>query len=324
MPAKKKLPKAKTQVKSKDIEKLGKPRQLKTPKYKSFRFSKSIKHPTKLPNSWKIAKRALLLLWAHKRFFAVLILVYGVFNIVFVRGLGTTNDVGSVKSTFDQIFTGHLGHLFSGLAVFSLLITSSGNTSSATAGTYQTLLVLIVSLAVVWSLRQFMVKGKIRVRDSFYFGMYPLIPVLLILLVIGIQLLPLLIGANLYSTVTSNGIAVYAAEKAGWIIIYAGLALWSVYMITSSVFALYIVTLPNMTPMKALKSARELVRFRRWSVMRRVIFLPVILLICSAIIMLPIIIFITPLAEWVFFLLTMIGIVAVHAYMYTLYRELLA
>ena len=39
--------------------------------------------------------------------------------------------------------------------------------------------------------------------------------------------------------------------------------------------------------------------------------------------MVPIIIVLTPLAQWVFFLLTMFTLVAIHAYMYTLYRELL-
>ena len=55
-------------------------------------------------------------------------------------------------------------------------------------------------------------------------------------------------------------------------------------------FALYIVTLPDMTPMKALRSARELVRYRRWTVLRKVLFLPLMLLVVAAIIMVPIII----------------------------------
>ncbi len=94
-------------------------------------------------------------------------------------------------------------------------------------------------------------------------------------------------------------------------------------MISSSIFALYIVTLPDMTPLKALRSARELVKGRRWAVILRLLSLPVILLIVAAIIMVPIIIVLTPVAQWVFFLLTMFTLVAVHAYMYTLYRELL-
>ena len=89
--------------------------------------------------------------------------------------------------------------------------------------------------------------------------MYPLIPFILVLLVCCLQLLPLIIGSSLYSLVVSNGIAVQPIEKFVWALLFASLALLSLYMITSSLFALYISTLPDMTPMKALRSARELV-----------------------------------------------------------------
>jgi hypothetical protein len=299
------------------------PRRLKQAKYKSFRFSKRIKHPVKLPNSWKILKKSLKLLWEHRKFYLLLVMIFGVINLLFVRGFSSTTDVGTLKSTLNLLFTGHIGHILSGLTVFALLITSSGNTSSTTGGVYQIILVLIVSLAIVWSLRQFMAGGKIRVRDAFYASMYPLIPVLLVLVVMAIELIPLVAGSAIYATVSNNGIAIDAVEKLTWILLFAVMALWSLYMITSAVFALYVATLPDMTPMKALKSARELVRFRRWGVLRRILFLPLILLIIAAIVMLPIIIFITPAAEWIFFILSMFVIVVVHSYMYTLYRELL-
>lgn len=300
-----------------------KPRRVRPPKYHSFRLAKRYRHPVKLANSFRIAKRALNLLWQHKKFLFVLVLIYGVLNIIFVRGFSGGADVGNLKDTLNQLFTGNWGSLYSSLTVFALLVTSSGNTSSDVAGAYQMVLVLLVSLAIVWSLRQFMVGARIRVRDAFYQGMYPLVPVLLVLVVIGLQFLPLLIGSSLYSIVINNGIAVDALEKTLFALLYACLALLSLYMVSSSVFALYIATLPDMTPMKALRSARELVRFRRFSVLRKVLFLPLMLLIGAAVIMVPIIIFLTPAAEWVFFVLTMFGIVIIHAYMYTLYRELL-
>jgi K+-sensing histidine kinase KdpD len=83
------------------------------------------------------------------------------------------------------------------------------------------------------------------------------------------------------------------------------------------------VTLPDMTPLKALRSARELVRYRRWTILLRVLFLPVLLLLAAAIIMVPIITLLTPLTKWMIFLLSMIAIAVVHSYMYSLYRELL-
>jgi hypothetical protein len=58
-------------------------------------------------------------------------------------------------------------------------------------------------------------------------------------------------------------------------------------------------------------------------VMRKVLFLPLLLLLIAAAIMLPIIIWLAPLARWVFFILTMSVLAAVHGYLYTLYRELL-
>jgi hypothetical protein len=152
--------------------------------------------------------------------------------------------------------------------------------------------------------------------------MYPIVPFILVLCVIGLQLLPLVIGTGLYSLVASNGIAV-GGEIIFWIVLAIALTVLSLYWLCSSLFALYIVTLPDMTPLKALRSARELVRNRRAQVIRKVLWLPLVLFVVAGLIMLPIILWLTPLAQWIFFLLTMFSVVAIHTYMYILYRELL-
>ncbi len=300
-----------------------KPRRLKPRTYKTLRVAKRIKHPIKLPNVWRLTRISGKLLWEHKRLFIGIILVYGLLNLILVQGLAGSTDVGTLKQGLSQVFTGHLGPLISSLSIFAVLVGSAGNGSSPTAGAYQLFLALITSLAVIWALRQVLTGTVIRVRDAYYRGMYPLIPFILVLIVVGLQLIPLLIGSLLYSLVVNNGIAVFFIEKLLWAILYGLLALLSLYMLSSSLFALYIVTLPDMTPLKALRSARELVRYRRWTVLRKILCLPIILLILAAIIMLPIIIWLTALAQWIFFLLTMAGLVAVHTYMYMLYRELL-
>jgi hypothetical protein len=329
MPASKKTPKSSRKTSktaaSLPVSKIApKPRRFKTPKYKTFRLSKQIKHPQALPSAWKLSKQAAKLLWQHRKLIIGITLIYGLLNIILVRGFSGSTDVSELKNVLNQIFDGNWGHFASSLTIFALLVTSAGNTTSSTGGTYQLLLVLIISLALIWTFRQVLAgHTKVRVRDGFYRGMYPFIPFVLVLLVIGVQLIPLLVGSTLYSTVINNGIAVYAVEKFFWGLLFFLLALLSLYMICSSIFALYIVTLPDMTPMKALRSARELVRFRRWTVLRKVLFLPVALLIIAAIIMVPIITFATPAAQWLFFILTMLAVAAVHAYMYTLYRELL-
>jgi len=291
--------------------------------FRSWRPYQQVRHPMRLSNVWQLTKSVTELLWLHRRLFIGITLVYGLLNLILVKGLASSTDVASLKSQLSQIFTGHFGSLASGLSIFVVLIGSAGNGSSNTAGAYQLFLALIVSLAVIWALRQTLAGRQLRIRDAYYQGMYPFIPFILVLLIVGLQLIPLLIGSSLYSLVITNGIAVHVIEKLLWALVFITLALFSLYMLSSSLFALYIVTLPDMTPMKALRSARELVRYRRWTVLRKVLCLPLILLIVAAIIMLPIIVWLTPLAQWVFFLLTMFALTAVHGYMYSLYRELL-
>jgi len=297
-------------------------RKLKQPTYTSFKVSKRIKHLVILPSAWKLTKTTAELLWSNRRIFTGLTLIYGLLNVVLAQGLGGT-DVSELKNQLGEIFTGNYGSLASSLIIFTSLVGSAGNSSSDLAGAYQLFLALIASLAIIWALRQIIAGSKFRLRDAFYRGMYPLIPFILVLLVIGLQLIPLAIGSTLYSLVISNGIAVLAIEKILWAVLFALLALLSLYMISSSIFGLYIATLPDMTPIKALRSARQLVRYRRWTVLRKILFLPVVLLAVAAVIMLPIIIWLTPLAKYVFFLLTMFSLTVVHGYIYTLYRELL-
>lgn len=299
------------------------PRRLKPSKYRTFKLRGRIKRRVKLPNVWQLTRQSALTLWRHKKLFVGITLIYGLLNVLLAQGLSGGSDISTLKQVLNQAFTGHFAGLASGFSVFIVLVGSAGNNTSPTAGAYQFFLALIASLALIWALRQVLAGSNIRIRDAYYRGTYPLVPFVLVLAVVGLQLIPLLIGSSLYSLVTSNGIAVYFVEKFLWGLLYLLLALLSLYMISSSLFALYIVTLPDMTPMKALRSARQLVRYRRWVVLRKIICLPVILLVVAAIIMLPIIIWLTPLAQWVFFLLTMFSLAAVHSYMYTLYRELL-
>ncbi len=78
-----------------------------------------------------------------------------------------------------------------------------------------------------------------------------------------------------------------------------------------------------MKPMQALRSARELVRFRRWSIMRKLILLPILTILVGAIIIIPLIIINPLLAEWVFYILSLAALPLAHSYLYQLYRKLL-
>jgi hypothetical protein len=301
-----------------------KPRRVHLPAYKPFRF-KRIKHPVRLPSVWQLSATTVRTLWNCRWLFVGLVVTYAVLDILLVRGFNGGVNVTNLKH---QLATS-LGTSASQLGVsvsvfFNLLSGASGSSTTTTGGgAYQLFLGLVISLATIWTLRQVIAKKPVRFRDAFYKGMYPLIPFILVLLVVLLQTVPFLIGGGLYDLVVTNGIAVHFGEQLLWGLLFAVLTFVSLYMLCSSLFALYIVTLPDMTPLKALRSARQLVRYRRPAVFRKLLFLPIALLLAIAVIMIPIIILIAPAAPWVLFVLALSSLVVIHAYMYTLYRELL-
>ncbi len=302
-------------------------RKIRQPKYKTFRISKRIHQPkSKIISSFKLFKTATSLLFKKWRLFGGIVLIYLILTIVLVKGFGISSDIVQLKSTILDALHGGTAQLLTGITLFSVLLGNANSTSSDVAGAYQSMLLIIVSLTLIWALRQSLAEKIVRIsiRDAFYKGLYPLVPFILVLLIIGFQMLPLVFSNFLYSVVFSGGLAVTFLEQLLWGILIFLLVLLTLYMVTSSVFALYIVTLPNVTPLQALRSARELVIFRRWIIMRKVLFLPFALLIIAALIVVPIIILSPALAEWVFFILSMFGLAIAHSYLYHLYRELLA
>jgi len=296
------------------------PRKLKLPEYKSFKLQKRILSPkAKLPSGLSIFKQALTLLWQYRKPMLGVLAIYALMNIVLVQ-IFSGLDLNTTKAAFQSAYAGHWGQLWSGLSLFGYLLGSSVN--SQAAGAYQFVVVLLGSLVFIWALRQAFEGAELRVRDAYYRSMQPLIPFILVLVVMLLQSAPLLIGSFLYGFVGSDG-PVGAPTLVLCLAVLFLLLVLALYLISSSIFALYIVCLPGVEPMQAVKMARQLVQYRRWLVMRRILVLPLILLIIGAVIMVPIALFLTPIAVWVFFVLTIVTLPVIHAYMYKLYRQLL-
>jgi hypothetical protein len=309
---------------SKNTASAGSPRMLKKQKYSSFKLHKKIK-PTqpKIGSAFSYLKKSISHIKRHWKIFGGITLVYIVLTIILVRGFGSNTDITDLKDVFSELYQGKLGGLLTAGSIFGFIVTSSSTAVSSEASVYQSLVLLLVSLASIWALRQTMSGEKIRIRDAFYKGMYPLVPFICVLIVIGIQLIPLMLSGWLYSIVIAGGIATTILEKSLIIILLLLLATLSLYIITSSVFALFIVALPDMTPFKALRSARQLVLHRRWMVLRKMISLPIFLLILAAVIMIPVLILLAGIAEWVYLFISLFGWVLCVTYLYNIYRDLL-
>lgn len=294
------------------------------PKHRSFKLSKKkYKQPQKLSSTWTIVKSTLKLIKSNKRLFIGIIFIYSLLSFILVQGAGASFQITEIKNNIQDYLGEKQDNLGITIALFGYLVGSTGSSVSEVSGVYQMFMILITSLAVIWGIRQIQAGEKPGVRDVFYKGIYPLVPFIGVILVIGLQLIPLLVGNLIYNTVVQNGLVNTALEGLVWFILFILLAILSIYMLVSSIFALYIVTLPDMRPIKALKSARELVLHRRFRVVFRIFGLLLVMMIISIIIFLPLLFIAPQLAEILFLFATSFALVFFHMYMYLLYRELI-
>ncbi len=301
-----------------------KPRVRKLPRHRTFRLTKKrLKQPRPLIGAPKLLRETSRIIFRNKRLFGGIALVNMLLSFVFVQGLGSSVNLNEFKDSFLDLWGEDAGRFTTSFALFGYMISAVGNGASEGAGAYQLFFALITSLAVIWAVRQIKAGEKPRLREAYYKGMYPLVPFVLVLVVVGLQLIPLLIGNLTYSVVTTNELATTVIEKVVWIVLFFVLALLSLYMIASSSIALYIATLPEMTPLKALRSARELVLHRRVALMLRVVALPLVLGLLSLLIFIPLLMVAIPVASILFMFISSFYLVIVHVYMYVLYRSLL-
>ncbi len=290
-------------------------------KQQRAKLKKEAEKQTPIPGSFKLTAEVFKDLRRFWRPLGAIFIIYVILNLIFATGFlsGINSSVNSIRSDI-----GHSHNFSKALNGYGSLLGSGTNGNNRSSSAVQTILLIIESLAIIWALRHLLAGDKIRAKAAYYQSMTPLIPFILVGIVIVIQLLPLTIGSVLLALVLSSAFVSGSILTILFSILLALLAAWSLYLISSSIFALYIVTLPEMQPRQALRSARNLVRFRRWPILRRLLFLPLVVFVLIGVIIIPIILLVPFLTTTVFFVLTMLTILFVHTYLYNLYRGLIA
>lgn len=280
---------------------------------------------TKLDSGPKLLLTSLRHLWAHKKLFGAILLIYFLLSFVFVSGLTLNFSLRETQIALDEAQYSSDSAVGRAAESFGILLANASSATDEASSLYQMFLLVLISLVVIWSLRTTFEYRETSptVKVAFYQSTYALVPYLLVGGIILLQLLPALLGLSIYGVVVSNNIAVGVIEQLGWLVLTIFMCSVSIYFISTSLFASYIVTLPNMQPLSALRSAKKLVRFRRLLVIRKMLFLPFVLLVFLAAIIMPIILSAPHIAEAFFMIISLALVLVAHSYFYVLYRELL-
>lgn len=273
-----------------------------------------------LASSFWLTRHAVMVIKRHWRILGGVFLVYLVLNVLLASALSNISSAFSSVKTSLAVNGSNFWHATGG---FASLFSSSGSSGSASGSVMSSVLFVLESLAIIWTLRHILSGQTVAVKQAYYKSTTPLIPFLLVLGVILIQLLPITIGASVLATVSTSVLTGNAIAVGVTWIVFGLLAAWSVYMVSASIFALYIVTLPGTEPLQALRAASDLARFRRLNIIRKLTFLPLLIFIVMAIVVVPLILYAKALVPAAFYVLSMAAILFGHTYLYGLYREMI-
>jgi len=302
--------------------------------HKSFQLTRRRdipKHPP-LPGFFSFTASVFKFIRSNLKVFSIMLAVYLIASILLI-GVMQFQQYQYLRELLDAVDPAVVGSqwpiLSRGLGMFGTAITGGLNSSlGETQQLYLGLIYLVSWLVVVWWLRQRLADNVVRVRDALYNGCAPFISTLLILLLMIAQALPGALSVYAFSMSTQMGI-----EGAGAMllaILGVLLALLSLYWLTSSVFALLIVTLPGTYPMMAIRSASDLAVGRRLSLMLRLLWVALLVLIIWAVILIPIILLDnwinvswSPLVPLFVQILSGVSLLFSTTYIYLLYRRMI-
>ncbi|MFO0971335.1 MAG: hypothetical protein U0520_03260 [Candidatus Saccharimonadales bacterium] len=291
-------------------------------KYRSFRLQKKIKpEPRYIPSSTTLLRGTLRFIWQNKKIFFYIFLIHLLLYVIIIRSPVSTN-IDAIRDSIDSVLGENSQKTSEGtLATLGTVLTLSA--TNQTNVTVSGISVLLMSLVYVWAIRELHVHKDIKARDAYYNSMAPLMPVVLVLVVLSAQLIPFAGASFVYGTARTSGLFANGFEDIAIFTAAVLVGLMSFYWITSTVVAFYIATLQGMYPMQALRNAKKLVQFQRFTVFKRILALPIMLGLIYILLLALTVRFATNQIFVIIEFLQLIGLPVLHVYLYKLYRALI-
>jgi hypothetical protein len=303
--------------------------------HKSFQLTRRRDIPKRpeLPGYLKFTGQVLSTIFTYKKHYAILFVIYVVLAVVFIAVAQQQQYrllVDSINEFGSDLLGSQLELFPRTLGLFGVAISGGLNTSLDVAQQFYLVLVTLITwLVLIWLLRQLLAGNVVKVRDGLYNGPAPLIPTVLIGALMVVQALPGMIGIYIFTIATQNaGLEGVIAMLFGLIAIL--LVLLSLYWVASSIFALLIVALPGTYPVAAIRAAGDLAVGRRVSLMLRMLWLILLLLLVWVLLLGPALLLdhqfnfeSFPFIPFVLQILGAISLLFGTTYLYLLYREMI-
>lgn len=266
--------------------------------HKSFRrtYREDYRRETKTPGIMYHIFASFKILFKNWRLFLPFLIIVVVLNVVLVGVMSEANYVKHQEVLSEvslQLAGGDIGSVAkAGLLLASTVATGGlSGEASESAMVFGVLIFLIIWLTTIFLLRHKLAGNKVKLRDGLYNAMTPLVSTFLVFLVAIIQCIPLFLLLIVYSAAIQTDFLTTPFYALLFFIFAVLMLLLSGYLLSSSIMALVAVSAPGLYPLRALRTASELMMGRRVRFILRLVALIIALVIIWIVIMLPLILF---------------------------------
>ena len=265
--------------------------------HRSFKRSyyEDYQRKTELPSLTSQASAAFKMFFKFWKIFLPLLLIF-VGLYIFLIGAMSENTLADVKANVEQtnkdVADGKIGTVGkAGLTLLGIISTGGLTTMNDAQVVIAVLLFAIIWLVTIYLARHLLAgHQEIKMRDGFYSALSPLVSTLVVGLIIFLEAIPIMLTIIVFQVALTTEFLSTPFYALLFFMFAALMITLSLYLLSSSFFAIIVVSAPGLYPLTAVRMAKNLIMGRRLRFLIRVFYLVIIVALLYLLLLMPAII----------------------------------
>lgn len=265
--------------------------------HRSFKRSyyEDYQRKTELPSLTSQASAAFKMFFKFWKIFLPLLLIF-VGLYIFLIGAMSENTLADVKANVEQtnkdVADGKIGTVGkAGLTLLGIISTGGLTTMNDAQVVIAVLLFTIIWLVTIYLARHLLAgHQEIKMRDGFYSALSPLVSTLVVGLIIFFEAIPIMLTIIVFQVALTTEFLSTPFYALLFFMFAALMITLSLYLLSSSFFAIIVVSAPGLYPLTAVRMAKNLIMGRRLRFLIRVFYLVIIVALLYLLLLMPAII----------------------------------
>ena len=265
--------------------------------HRSFKRSyyEDYQRKTELPSLTSQASAAFKMFFKFWKIFLPLLLIF-VGLYIFLIGAMSENTLADVKANVEQtnkdVADGKIGTVGkAGLTLLGIISTGGLTTMNDAQIVIAVLLFTIIWLVTIYLARHLLAgHQEIKMRDGFYSALSPLVSTLVVGLIIFLEAVPIMLTIIVFQVALTTEFLTTPFYALLFFMFAALMITLSLYLLSSSFFAIIVVSAPGLYPLTAVRMAKNLIMGRRLRFLIRVFYLVIIVALLYLLLLMPAII----------------------------------